>query len=128
MQKPSFFQCAHCGNTIGLIIDAGVSMYCCGEPMRELRANTEDAAQEKHVPVIAVVGNLVTVGIGSVDHPMTPDHRIEWVYLLSEKGGQRKELKLKNRPSVCFSLTDDDAVVEAYAYCNLHGLWTAALR
>lgn len=128
MKKPSFFQCTHCGNTIGLITDAGVSMYCCGDPMKALHANTEDATQEKHIPSVSAEGNLVTVDIGSVDHPMTPDHRIEWVYLLSEKGGQRKELRIENRPSVCFSLTDDDSAIEVYAYCNLHGLWSTAWR
>ena len=65
-----FFLCKHCGNLAGLINDAGVSMYCCGEPMTELKANTSEGAAEKHLPVMECSENEVTVKVGSVYHPM----------------------------------------------------------
>jgi superoxide reductase len=71
--------------------------------------------------------NNVLVKIGSAPHPMTEAHHIEWVYLLTEKGGQRKCLIVDGDPSVSFSQTDDDKVVSAFAYCNLHGLWKTDL-
>jgi superoxide reductase len=110
-----------------MIHASGVQMICCGDPMTEVVPNTTDAAQEKHVPVIGVDGNKVTVDIGSVPHPMTPEHHIAWVYLETEKGGQRKCLPVDGAPQISFSLTADDKVVAAYAYCNLHGLWKASL-
>jgi superoxide reductase len=126
-KEPKFYVCKHCGNFVGMIHASGVQMICCGDPMTEVVPNTTDAAQEKHVPVITVDGSQVTVAIGSVPHPMTPEHHIAWVYLETEKGGQRKCLPVDGAPQISFSLTADDKVVAAYAYCNLHGLWKASL-
>ena len=120
-----FYICKHCKNVIGFISNTGVPLICCGEKMSELIPNTTDAANEKHVPVITVSGNIVTVDIGSVPHPMAEEHFIEWVYIQTEKGGQRKTLSPGDKPSVTFSLTDDDKLEAAFAYCNLHGLWKA---
>lgn len=123
--KHKFYICKHCGNIIGLINNAGVPLVCCGEKMTELVPNTTDAVQEKHVPVIKIDGNIVTVNVGSVPHPMTDAHYIAWVYIQTEKGGQRKSLAPGDEPVVQFALTDDDKLELAYAYCNLHGLWMA---
>ena len=97
----------------------------CGEKMQMLVPNTVDASVEKHVPVIKVDGNKVTVEVGSSPHPMIQEHYIEWIYIQTEKGGQRKELAPGDEPSVDFALTDDDKLEAAFAYCNLHGLWKA---
>ena len=98
---------------------------CCGEAMKELVPNTTDAAGEKHVPVYKVNGNIVEVNVGSVAHPMTEEHLIEWVSLQTEQGNQRKVLKAGQEPKVCFALCEGDKVKNVFAYCNLHGLWKA---
>lgn len=59
-----FYKCAKCGNIISKYVDSGVPVVCCGEPMMELVANSTDAAGEKHVPVVEVNGNKVTVKVG----------------------------------------------------------------
>jgi len=125
--EQKFFICKHCGNLIGMINNAGVKMMCCGEPMEELTPNTTDASQEKHVPVIEVKGDTVTVKIGSAPHPMLEEHHITWIYLQTEQGGQRKELTVGADPSATFALTDGDKPVAAFEYCNLHGLWKASI-
>lgn len=117
-----FYICKHCGNIIGMIHSSGVPIICCGEEMAELKANTVDASQEKHVPVVTVDGNKVTVKIGSVPHPMLEEHYITWVYLQTEKGGQRKCLKPGEAPEAVFTLIGDKPVA-AFEYCNIHGLW-----
>jgi len=122
-KEPEFYICKHCGNIIGLIDNAGVPLVCCGEKMVKLDPNTSDGATEKHLPVITVSGNNVKVHISTVDHPMAEEHHIEWVYLFTQEGGQRKELKVGEKPEVAFALTESDEVIAAYAYCNLHGLW-----
>lgn len=127
MKRPIFLRCEHCGNLIGVVDDNGVPLICCGEPMKALEANTVDAAQEKHVPVAEVDGNIVNVKIGSVAHPMLPEHHIEWVYLLTEQGGQRKTLAVGGAPETSFALVEGDKAVEVYEYCNLHGLWMAKI-
>lgn len=122
-EEQKFYVCKHCGNIISFVKCSGAPVTCCGDKMTELVPNTTDAATEKHVPVITVNGNEVVVEIGSVEHPMTEEHYITWVYIQTEKGGQRKELNPSDKPRVTFSLTDDDKLVSAYEYCNLHGLW-----
>ena len=65
------FKCMHCGNIIEMVEDKGVPVVCCGEKMTELVPGTSDGAAEKHVPVVTVSGNKVTVNVGSDAHPMT---------------------------------------------------------
>lgn len=122
MNNQKFYFCKHCGNLVGLIQQGGGTLVCCGEPMIELTANTTDASQEKHVPVITVQGDSVHVAVGSAEHPMAEEHFIQWIYLQTEHGGQRRCLKPGDQPAADFILMGDKAVA-AYAYCNLHGLW-----
>ena len=89
-----FFICRHCGNLIGMINDSGVPIHCCGEEMKPLTPNTTDAAGEKHVPVIKQNGQMVTVTVGSVEHPMLDAHYIQWILLETKEGRQRKALQL----------------------------------
>lgn len=121
--KQRFFVCEHCGNIIAFVRDKGVPVMCCGQKMTEIIPGTTDAAVEKHVPVVEIEGNKVTVKVGSVEHPMLEEHNISWISLETEQGNQRKELKVGEEPKAEFMLCDDDKVVAAYAYCNLHGLW-----
>ena len=124
MSEVRFFICKHCGNLVGMIHDAGVPMVCCGEKMTELVPGSVDASAEKHVPVISVEGDRVTVSVGSAEQPMVEAHYIEWIYLQTDRGGQRKCLEPGAAPKAVFALADEKPVA-AYAYCNLHGLWKA---
>ena len=119
----TFYSCEHCGNIIAHIHDSGVRCQCCGEEMKPLIPNTTDAAGEKHVPVVQVNGQTVTVTVGSVEHPMLEAHYIPWILLETKEGRQRKALKPGDRPTAAFELTEGDEVVAAYEYCNLYGLW-----
>lgn len=123
-----FFLCKHCGNLVGMIHSSGAPMTCCGDQMTELVANTSDGAKEKHVPVITVENNLVTVNVGSVDHPMLDEHYIQWIYLLTNEGGHRKSLSPGMAPTVVFALTEGETPCTAYEYCNIHGLWVADIK
>lgn len=120
-----FFICEHCGNIVAMVKDTGVPVMCCGQKMTEIIPGTADAAVEKHVPVYQVEGNVVKVQVGAVDHPMLPEHFIEWVSIQTRQGNQRKALKPGGEPKVCFALCEGDEVEAVYAYCNLHGLWKA---
>ena len=121
-----FYICEHCGNLVGMINDSGVPLMCCGQKMKRLEAGTVEASREKHIPVVTVENGLVKVAVGSVAHPMTDEHLIEWVYLQTDRGGQRKTLSAGVSPEVTFALCDETPVA-VYAYCNLHGLWKAEL-
>jgi superoxide reductase len=118
-----FYRCRHCGNIIAFAHSSGVPVVCCGEKMEELVPGTTDASVEKHVPVIAVSGNTVTVSVGSAAHPMLEAHYIEWIALETHHGNQRVALAPGQEPKAVFALVEGDEPVAAYAYCNLHGLW-----
>ncbi len=117
-----FYVCEHCGNIIGVIHNAGVPMMCCGQKMTLLEPGTVEASHEKHIPVVEKNGDIVKVTIGSIAHPMLEEHHITWVYLQTNRGGQRKCLPIGGEPTVSFALCDETPVA-VYAYCNLHGLW-----
>ena len=119
-----FHNCTHCGNIAVLVVDKGVPVVCCGEKMGTLEANTTDASVEKHVPAVTITEDCITVQVGSAPHPMEAEHHIEFVYVATENGGQRKRIEIGAEPKCVFSFTDDKPVT-VYAYCNLHGLWKA---
>ncbi len=118
-----FYVCNHCGNIIRFDKNTGVPVMCCGEKMEELVPGTTDAAQEKHVPVIDIDGNTVTVKVGDVEHPMEEEHYIEWIILETKEMEYKANLNPGEKPEATFILNDGDEVVAAYEYCNLHRLW-----
>lgn len=126
MNEMKFFYCEHCGNMVGVIKDSRVPMVCCGQKMTKLEAGVVEASREKHIPVVTVEDGFVKVAVGSAAHPMTEAHLIEWVYLQTNRGGQRKNLAAGDSPEVVFALADETPVA-VYAYCNLHGLWKAEI-
>lgn len=124
--KTKYMRCNVCGQIIELVKDTGVGLICCGEPMEELFPRTEDPTfGEKHVPVFKVEGNKVTVQVGSVLHPTTNDHYIQWITLVTTRGSQTKTLKPGDSPVVVFHIAPGERVLEIYEYCNIHSLWKA---
>ena len=120
--RSKFYICEKCGNLVGMINESGAPMVCCGQKMTRLDAGVVEASREKHIPVAEVNGDVVKVTVGSVEHPMAEEHSILWVYLETDRGGQRKCLKVGEPPVVSFAVGDERPVA-VYAYCNLHGLW-----
>ena len=126
MKNSKFYVCPHCGNLVEMVNDAGVKPVCCGSPMNELVPNTVEASGEKHKPEVSVKDGVVSVNVGSVNHPMEEVHWIEWVQLNTDKGSYRKVLNPGEAPNVSFVLGDEKPL-GVYAYCNLHGLWLTEL-
>ena len=120
-----FYRCSHCGQIVAIVKGTGVPVVCCGEPMKEIIPGTTDGAVEKHVPVFEVKDGVVTVCVGSVEHPMLPEHYIEWIAIQTKNGNQRKALKPGDAPKATFYIGKADEVLAVYEYCNLHGLWKA---
>ena len=119
-----FYKCAHCGNFVTFLTEkAAATPMCCGVKMEEIVANTVDAAREKHVPEVAIEGNLVKVQVGSVIHPMLDAHYIQFIILETKNGYQKKDLKPGQEPMADFLVAPTDEPLAVYEYCNLHGLW-----
>lgn len=121
--EPKFYSCSECGIIIEKIRGNKEDFLCDNTPLKRLEPNTSDGAEEKHVPVVEQNDNKVTVKVGSISHPMTQEHNIEWIYLQTEKGCQKVNLKSNEEPVAVFLLSDGDKAVAAYSYCNLHGFW-----
>ena len=126
MNENRFYICEKCGNIVGMIHASGAPLVCCGQKMTKLEAGTVEASREKHIPVVTVDGNTVNVVVGSVLHPMSEEHNIAWIYLETDKGGQRKCLAPTDAPEATFALSGEKPIA-VYAYCNLHGLWKAEI-
>lgn len=95
-----------------------------GKPMTQIVENAQDAAQEKHVPVVEKIDGGYRVVVGSVEHPMEDKHFIQWIELRAGDMVMRRFLNPGEKPVAEFKT--DAASVAAREFCNLHGLWKAA--
>lgn len=114
-----FYQCENCKKVI--VSKEELKL----EGWKELIPCSTDAAVEKHVPVVEKKCGRLRVSVGSVMHPATEAHYIEWVAVETKDGYQVKYFAPTDTPEVAFALKAGDEVVGVYAYCNLHGLWKA---
>lgn len=120
-----FFKCKNSDNIAIKLVDSATTCTCCDDSWVELVANTVDASQEKHVHVVTKVDdNTIRVDVGSIEHPMAPDHHISFIYVETENGGMLKYLK--DKPVASFFVGNDKPIA-VYEYCNLHGLWKTIL-
>ncbi|OIP97797.1 desulfoferrodoxin [Candidatus Wirthbacteria bacterium CG2_30_54_11] len=117
------YKCSICGNMAELIHAGGGTLVCCGQQMVLLDANTVEASQEKHIPVIETTTDGIMVKVGSVPHPMEGKHFIEWIEVIADGKTQRAYLSPGQAPEASFVTTAQS--FEVRAYCNLHGLWKA---
>ena len=118
-----FYVCKTCGNIVTKVKDSAVPVFCCGKAMNELVPGSVDAAQEKHVPIFKIDGSKVFVMVGEVEHPMVPEHFIEWIAIETKLGYQIKYLTPEEKPAASFNIGSQDELIAVYAYCNIHGLW-----
>ncbi len=122
-QLNQVYKCNVCGNIVEMLHTGAGELVCCGEPMQLKTENTEDAAEEKHVPVIEKTDNGVKVSVGSTLHPMEEEHYIEWIEIIADGKVYRQNLKPGDQPIAEFTVQADNIV--AREYCNLHGMWKA---
>jgi len=121
-----FLICDMCGNIVCKVRDKGTPLSCCGSKMTELIANTVEASTEKHLPDVTQTESGISVKVGSVLHPMTEEHHIDFIYVETERGGQLAKLGISDFPEAEFCFINDKPKA-VYEYCNLHGLWETAL-
>ena len=122
-QAREIYKCDICGNIVEVVHNSGGTLVCCGQPMTLKTENTQDAAVEKHVPVIEKIEGGIRVMVGAVEHPMTVEHHIEFIEVHTENKVYRKFLKPSEKPVAEFLIEEE--VLFVREYCNLHGLWKA---
>ena len=121
--QKQIWKCNECGNIVEVLHDGAGELGCCDEPMKLQQENTVDAAREKHVHVIEKIDQGLRIKVGSVPHPSTMEHHIEWIELISDEKVYRRFLNPGDDPESTFEIHAKQ--VTARAYCNLHGLWKA---
>ena len=120
-QKKEIYKCNVCGNIVEVLHVGGGEIVCCGQPMELLAEKTQDAGQEKHLPVVEKTDKGIIVRVGSIPHPMEESHYIEWIEIITDGSVFRKFLKPGDKPEAEFEVMADK--IEAREYCNIHSLW-----
>ena len=123
-QLNEVYKCNLCGNIVEILHPGAGALVCCNEKMALMVQNTVDASKEKHVPVIEIGANSITVKVGSVAHPMEAARYIEWIELVADGKLYRQQLQPGQAPEATFPVIAKQ--VTAREYCNLHGLWVAS--
>jgi len=123
-QRLQIYKCEVCGNVVEVLHEGAGELVCCGQPMKLMKENSVDAAQEKHVPVIEKTDDGIKVKVGSVPHPMVEEHYIEWIELIADGQVYRQFLNPGETPEAVFKIEAQN--ITAREYCNLHGLWKSA--
>lgn len=123
VELKQIYKCNVCGNIVEVVHAGSGTLVCCGQPMELKIPNTQEAATEKHVPVIEKKDGKIIVKIGSVPHPMEETHFIEWIEVVVDGKIYRQHLKPGDVPQAEFCI--DGKNIEAREYCNIHGLWKA---
>lgn len=119
------YKCSVCGNIVEVVQTGAGELVCCGQPMNLQAEKTEDTGSEKHVPIIKKEKVSTIIEVGSIPHPMEDAHYIEWIEAITEDGKRiRKFLKAGDAPQAEFKC--QSKIVNARAYCNVHGLWMSA--
>lgn len=127
MKSLRFFKCEHCGNVVVKLVEKGVPVFCCGQKMEEIFANTVDAAVEKHLPVVSLNGGVLDVKVGEVSHPMEEAHYINFIAVETDKGSSIVSLRPGQAPEAKV-FVGENKVIAVYEYCNLHGLWKKEIQ
>ncbi len=120
-QLREVYKCEICGHIVEILHSSGGTLVCCGEEMKHLIENTKEAATEKHIPVVSKLEDGIHVKVGEIEHPMLPEHFIEWIEVHTPTRVYRKNLKPGDKPEAIFKI--DEEIIFAREYCNLHGLW-----
>jgi len=119
--RKKIYKCQVCGNIVEVLHEGVGELVCCGKPMELQQENTVDAAKEKHVPVVERIDRALRIKVGSIPHPSTQEHYIEWIEIIADGKAYRQFLNPGDAPEATFEI--DAKQVAARAYCNLHGLW-----
>jgi superoxide reductase len=124
MKMHDIFKCAVCGNVVECETNTNAdNLICCDKIMEHLIPKSNDASYEKHLPVVEKQGNGYLIKVGSVLHPMSPEHYIDWIDLITQSNKvYRQYLNPNNIPEVFFdNILDEHFLVREH--CNLHGIW-----
>lgn len=122
-KKFEIYKCEICKNVVEILCEGVGELVCCGQPMKNMEAQSEETMGEKHKPVLTVIDKDVTIKIGEIPHPMTKDHHIEFIEAISLDGKYLKRKYLNPEETAELKFVCNSNTMKARELCNLHGLW-----
>ena len=123
-QQFQVYKCEICGNIVEVLHSGAGELVCCGQPMNLLKEQTADWKTEKHVPVVDVMNDSVKITVGSTPHPMTEEHHIEWVDIITTNKVMRHFFNPGDVPEAVFPICEKcKDIIKVREHCNVHGLW-----
>ena len=123
----NIYYCKHC-KRICYTYPVNSTLVCCGDEMTLLQPKTNDQGNEKHLPVVERIANdKIKINIGSIPHPMLPEHYIQWVFVAQEDTYQIKTFKPGDAPEAIMHVIPGQDI-KVYEFCNLHGLWMTEVK
>ena len=124
-KKLELYKCEICGNIVEIVLAGEGELVCCGQPMNLLEEQSmqDEMLQEKHVPVIKMEEDNIEIRVGSIQHPMTEEHYIQFIeaYSKDKRYVKRKYLFPNEEPVLKLKCNCKDTI--ARELCNIHGLW-----
>jgi superoxide reductase len=121
--QKEIYKCDICGNITEVLHSGAGELVCCGEAMGLSIEKRQDIGQEKHIPIIEKKEDGLMVRVGSIQHPMSKDHYIEWIEIITNNTVCKKFLNPGDSPEAFFKMKIGEREVKARAYCNIHKLW-----
>ena len=121
-QLLDIYKCHTCKNVVEITHQGFGALVCCAADMEKLQENTpqEDNAHFAHIENIDELEKRITF-----NHPMTEEHHIEYIEVISndKKYIKRKYLKKDETPELKFKCECKEGYY-VRIYCNLDGVWT----
>jgi len=115
------YKCPVCDTVVEIVNELSLELVCCGPPMVRLEEQPASPDSEPHAPIVIRDGDRLCVRIGAKGHPMSVNHRICWIEVVTDGAVHRQILSPGQAPQADFAIGDEDVTVRAY--CNRHGLW-----
>ena len=118
-------RCASCGALVKVLKDCdceNCGIVCCGNQMEVVKANSVDAAAEKHIPTYEVVDGKL---FATVNHVMEEDHYIEWIAIVGDNFEKIEYFKPGDEPKAHCKYVPGSKI---YAWCNKHLLWVKEVQ
>ena len=123
MERLEIYKCEECGLVVEVTTGCDCTPTCCGKEMKRMQPQTAEYKFEKHVPYPEAMDGGTRVLVGKeTAHPMTEEHYIVWIEVVSGSVSMRRRLRPGEPPEAFFEIPFSDNLV-AREYCNKHGLW-----
>ena len=125
-EKLELYRCNVCHNLVEVLENGVGELVCCGEKMELIKTHfsENEELKDKHIPVIEKTLEGYLVRVGAVKHPMTEEHHINFIQVISndKKYIKTKFLSLEDEPNLNVKCNCEKSLW-ARALCNIHGLF-----